>query len=131
MGSFRTRADIKAIEAETSWAERDAPRTIFEFLSATKAAHGDRPAVTFQLQSDPTARAQTVTWTDLHAQVTQAANLFRSLGVGTGDVVAYVLPNCLETVVTLLGGAVACIVNPIHPVLEAEHIAGILRKTRA
>jgi len=131
MGSFRTSADFKALEAEATWSQRDVPRTIHEFLSAAKAAHGDRPAVTFQLQSEAGARAQTLTWTALHEQVTRAANLFRSLGVGPGDVVAYVLPNCLETVITLLGGAVAGIVNPVNPLLESEQIASILRETRA
>ena len=63
--------------------------------------------------------------------MTQAANLFRALGVGEGDVVAYVLPNALETAVTLLGGAVAGIVNPINPLLEPEQISAILRETKA
>ncbi len=62
---------------------------------------------------------------------TQAANLFRSLGIGETDVVAYVLPNCNETVVTLLGGMVAGIVNPINPLLEPEQIGAILRETKA
>ena len=43
--------------------------------------------------------------------------------------VAYVLPNCNETLVTLMGGAVAGIVNPINPLLEPEQIASILRET--
>jgi fatty-acyl-CoA synthase len=33
--------------------------------------------------------------------------------------------------VVLLAGATAGIVNPINPLLEAEHIAGILRATNA
>ena len=131
MSGFRTLADIKAIEAEGSWEARGEARTLYEFISRTKAAHGHRPAVTFQLQATPGARAQTLTWGDLHGRVTQAANLFRTLGIGPGDVVAYVLPNCLETVVTLIAGAVAGIVNPINPLLEPEHIAAILRETGA
>ncbi|MBC7739562.1 MAG: AMP-binding protein, partial [Candidatus Saccharibacteria bacterium] len=131
MGVFRTQADIKAIEAEADWEARDEARTLYQFLTRAKAAHGDRPAVTFQLQASPGARAQTLTWAQLHGQVTRAANLFRSLGVGPKDVVAFVLPNSLETVVTLLGGAVAGIVSPINPLLEPAHIAGILRETGA
>ena len=131
MGSFKTLADIKAIEAEAAWADRDVGRTMYDFLSRTKAAHGGRPAITFQLQSDPGSRSQTLTWTALHGRVTQAANLFRRLGVGPSDVVAYVLPNCLETAVTLIGGAVAGIVNPVNPLLEADQIAAILRETKA
>ncbi len=64
-------------------------------------------------------------------EVTRAANLFRKLGIGEGDTVAYLLPNSLETAATLLGGAVAGVVNPINPLLDAEQIAAILRETKA
>ena len=131
MGGFSSLADIQAIEAEAEWQSRDVGKTIFDFLSRTKAKHGTRSAISFQIESGPKSRAQTLTWNALHGRVTQAANLFRSLGIGPGDVVAYVLPNCLETAVTLLGGAVAGIVNPINPLLEPDQIASILRETKA
>ena len=131
MGSFASRADLKAIEAESSWEDRDTAHSIYDFLSRTRAKHGTRPAISYQLTSGAGDRAETLTWNALHARVTQAANLFRSLGVGEGDVVAYVLPNALETAVTLLGGAVAGIVNPVNPLLEAEQISAILRETKA
>ncbi len=131
MGSFASRADLKAIEAESSWEGRDIAHSMYDFISRTRAKHGTRPAISYQLTSGPGDRAETLTWNALHAKVTQAANLFRSLGVGETDVVAYVLPNALETAVTLLGGAVAGIVNPINPLLEAEQISAILRETKA
>lgn len=131
MGSFASRADLKAIEAESTWEGRGIASSMYDFLSRTRARHGTRPAVSFQLTSGPGDAAQTLSWNDLHARVTQAANLFRSLGVGENDVVAYVLPNALETAVTLLGGAVAGIVNPVNPLLEAEQISAILRETKA
>ena len=40
-------------------------------------------------------------------------------------------PNALETAVTLLGGAIAGIVNPINPLLEPDQISAILRETKA
>ncbi len=131
MGSFANLADLKAIEAEMPWEARGMARTIYEFLSRTKGAHGARPAISYQILSGPKEKSETLTWNALHGKVTQAANLFRSLGVGERDVVAYVLPNSLETAVTLLGGAVAGIVNPINPLLEAEQISAILRETGA
>ncbi len=131
MGTFASLADLKAIESEMPWADRNLGRTMYDFLSRTKAKHGTRSAVSFQLTSGPADPAQTLTWNALHAQVTQAANLLRSLGIGEKDVVAFVLPNSLETVVTLLAGAVAGIVNPINPLLEPEQIAAILRETKA
>ncbi len=131
MGEFASRADVLAIEAEGSWAERPVARTMYQFISATAARHGARPAISYQLLSDPASKSLTYSWSELQGKVTQAANLFRSLGVAEGDVVAYVLPNCLETAVTLLGGAVAGIVNPINPLLEPEQISAILRETKA
>jgi len=131
MNQFRTRQDVKAIEAEMPWADRDIGRTMHEFLSRAAKSHGPRPAVTFQLTAGAKDRAQTLTWDGLLDHVTQAANLLRALGVGPQDVVAYVLPNALETVVTLLAGAVAGIVCPINPLLDPVHIAALLRETKA
>lgn len=131
MGYFANLADLKAIEAEMPWEDRDMPRSMHSFLRRARDAYGPRPAISFQLLSGPKDKALTLTWEALFARSTQAANLFRSLGVGKGDVVAYVLPNCLETAVVLLGGAMAGIVNPINPLLEAEQISAILRETKA
>ncbi|WP_102107873.1 acyl-CoA synthetase [Oceaniglobus roseus] len=128
---FAGAADRAAIEAEAPWDQRDLPRTMHRFMADVAARHGSRPAITFQLQSGPKDKAETLTWTQFHRQTTQAANLFRELGVGPTDVVAYLLPNCLETAVTLVGGCIAGIANPINPLLEAEQIAAILRETKA
>ncbi len=131
MGTFASLADLQAIEAESDWEARDLPASVYGFLARTAAQHGARPAVSYQLLSDPKAPSKTLTWLELQTRVTQAANLFRSLGIGEKDVVAYVMPNALETVITLLGGATAGIVNPINPLLEPEQIASILRETGA
>ncbi len=131
MGRFAGVADREAIEREMSYEERRLPATLYQFLSQTRDAHGARNAVSFQILSGPGTKAETWTWNQLLGRVTQAANLFRSLGIGEKDVVAYLLPNSLETAATLLGGAVAGIVNPINPLLEPEQIAAILRETKA
>ena len=131
MSRFGGVADRDAVEREMPWAEREVARTLYDFLGQVRDRHGARPAISFQLLAGPVDKAETLTWATLHGRVTQAANLFRSLGVGPDDVVAYVLPNATETAVTLLGGAVAGIVNPINPLLEPEQIAAILRETGA
>ena len=123
--------DCKAIEAEGPWETRDRAITLYGLLSNTAAKFPQHNAVSYQIFSGPKDKAETLTWQQLHGKVTQAANLFRSLGVGPKDVVAYVLPNCNETTITLLGGAVAGIANPINPLLEPEQIGSILRETGA
>ncbi len=132
-GSFSSFEDRNAVEAEASWDDVRAslPGSVYGLLSRTAGRHGERPAITFQMTSGPKDPAETLSWSDLHHKVTQAANLFRSVGIGEGDTVAYVLPNCTETAVALLGGMTAGIVNPVNPLLTPEHIAGILRETGA
>jgi fatty-acyl-CoA synthase len=129
--TFASVAERDAIEAEMPWEARGVPTTLYGQLEKTAKAHPDRPAVSYQLLSGPGDPAETLSWRELFERSTQAANLFRSLGIGENDVVAYVLPNCTEAVCALLGGAVAGIVNPINPLLEPEQIAAILRETNA
>lgn len=129
--TYATLADREAIINEMPWEQRDVPTTTYQLLSGTAAKFPSRPAITFQLFSDPAAKAETLSWKELQEKSCQTANLFRSLGVGENDVVAYLLPNATETILTYLGGQIAGVVNPINPLLDAEHIGGILRETNA
>ncbi|SDI63168.1 acyl-CoA synthetase [Lutimaribacter saemankumensis] len=129
--AFASVQDSVSIENEMPWAERDVPTTLHQMLRQTKDKFGKNKAVTFQLLSGPDDKAETLSWDELYARTCQAANLFRSLKVGEDDVVAMVMPNCNETVLTILGGAIAGIINPINPLLEPEQIAAILRETNA
>lgn len=131
MTRFASVADRDRIEAEMPYAERDLPRTMYRFLTQTRERFPERQAIGFQLLSDPRGLACRLTWTELHERVTETANLFRQLGIGPTDTVAYVLPNCPEAPVALLAGATAGIVNPINPLLDPEQIASILRETNA
>lgn len=124
-------ADRDAVENAMPYDARGNARTIYEFLSQTADRFPDRPAVSFQLLSGPRDHAVTLNWRELRERVTETANLLRKLGIGPTDTVAYLLPNTIETPVVLLAGMTAGIVNPINPLLEAEHIAGILRATNA
>ncbi|WP_299361740.1 acyl-CoA synthetase [uncultured Paracoccus sp.] len=124
-------ADRDRIEAQAPYDQRDIPPTIYQLLTRTRDRFGPRPALSYQLLSDPHSRSCTLTWDELHQRVTETANLLHLLGIGPGDTVAYLLPNCPEAAVVLLAGATAGIVNPINPLLDPEQIASILRETRA
>lgn len=131
MVRFATVEDVTQIARDMPWPESQPASTVYELLSRTRDRHGALNATSFQMFSGPRDPAETLTWDELHGRVTQAANMFRALGVKETDTVAYVLPNCTETVVTLLGGMVAGIAAPINPLLEPEQIAAILRETNA
>ncbi|MCR9127436.1 MAG: acyl-CoA synthetase [Rhodobacteraceae bacterium] len=129
--SYMGMEDRIRIESEADWDKRVLPVTLYQMLSETADKFPDHDAVSYQLLSGPTDKAETLSWKTLHGQISQAANMFRSMGIGEKDVVAYVLPNCNETILTLLGGCVAGIANPINPLLEPEQIGAILRETKA
>ena len=129
--TFAGIADRDAIENEMSWESRDFASTLYGMLSNTAEKFPSHKAISYQIFSDPKSKADTLTWSQLKDRTTQCANMLRDLGIGPTDVVAYVLPNATETVIALLGGATAGIVNPINPLLDAEQIGAILRETNA
>ena len=131
MSRFATVADRDAVQAEKPYEDRDEPKTMHAFLDRVAKRTPNGKAVSFQLLSDPKSKSETLTWAQLQSEAIRAANLFRRLGVGETDAVAYVLPNSNETAIALLGGMIAGIINPINPLLDAEHIAGIINETGA
>lgn len=52
--------------------------------------------------------------------------MFHALGVGSGDVVSFLLPLLPEAFITLFGAEAAGIANPVNPLLEPHQIAEIL-----
>jgi acyl-CoA synthetase (AMP-forming)/AMP-acid ligase II len=127
---WSTLADKQAIEA-VPLADRLPAGTVYAMLLKTAAAHPHRPAISFQIKSGSQDKAETLDWTRLADQVTRTANLLRGLGIGEGDVVAYLLPNCNEAALALLGGMTAGIVAPVNPLLDVAQIAAILRELGA
>jgi acyl-CoA synthetase (AMP-forming)/AMP-acid ligase II len=128
---FRNPQDILDLENKMPLDEALDSATVYQRLCKTRDLYPDRPAVSFQLKSNANSKATTLSWTELTSKVTQAANLFRSLGVGPKDAVAYLLPTTHETLITLMGGMTSGIVAPINPTLEPESIAALLRETNA
>lgn len=128
--SIATLADKHAIEAAPVEAQWSAG-SIHSMLVETARAHPDNPAIAFQLRGGAAEPVTTLSWARFLAEVNRVANLLRSLGVGPGDTVAYLLPNLPETAVALIAGMTAGIVAPINPLLEPEQISSLLRETKA
>ena len=110
--------------------DRGVPKTLYGMLSRAVQNYPNHDAVSYQIFSGPKDKAETFSWKELFDKSTQAANMFRSLGINETDVVAYVLPNANETLFSLLG-AQFLEVAPINPLLDTEQIAAILRETDA
>lgn len=123
-------ADVQAQNA-IPLASRYSERSTFELLQASAAAHADRPALTFLLRGTLDEEPIVYRYREFFARVTQAANAFNRLGLGPGDVVAYLLPNLPQTHFTIWGGETAGRVAAINPLLESSQILQILRAVRA
>ncbi len=116
---------------DKSYSEQDVPSNYLDSLNLLAESKPNDPAFSFQLMSGAKDPAVTLTWLQSRDRTIQAANAFHKLGVDNDNSVAYLLPNCQEVVVCALGGAIAGVVSAVNPVISAEHIAGILRESKA
>lgn len=121
-----TGALLRAFEA-TPYDERIAAQSTYEALQLGAARDPDAPALHFLPNADPGETPLTLNYRQFMAGVTQAANLFQALGVGTNDVVSFLLPLLPESFMSLFGAQAAGIANPVNPLLEPAQIAEILR----
>lgn len=127
---IRTLRDVEALES-VPFAERCPVSSTYEVLRQSANRFPDRPALIFLRQGLADEDAHVVRYADLYARVTQAANTFSRLGIGAGDVVAFVLPNLPETHYAIWGGEAAGIVAAINPILEPRQILDILAAVNA
>ncbi len=119
-------ADIEAFE-QTPVEERLNFFNTYDLLKHGAAIDPAATAISFFLSGDQYDQPMTVSYADLLANITRAANLFHDLGIGPKDVVSYLLPNLPHTHYVLWGGEAAGIVNPINPLLEPATIAHICK----
>jgi acetyl-CoA synthetase len=80
----------------------------------------NRPAIVWEGEGGDT---RTLTYAELHAQVNQAANALRSLGLGKGDAVGIFMPMVPEIVVALL--AIAKIGGIILPLFSGYGVDAV------
>lgn len=68
------------------------------------------------------------TFTELSARVNRLSNALRSLGLGKGDKLAVVMPNCEDVLVTYWAGIqVGLVLVPLSPLLRGPALASLLR----
>ena len=119
-------ADLAAFE-QIPYADRIAAASTFEAIKLGAACNPDGPAIQFLPSASPEDTPIVITFTQLIARVTQAANMFHALGIGANDTVSFLLPLLPQSFFTLFGAQAAGIANPVNPLLEAHQIAEILQ----
>ena len=92
--------------------------SLIEMLETSVAESGDRVAIDFF--------GHTTTYRQLGDQISRVAEGLRRLGVGRGDRVAVVLPNCPQHVVAFYAilrlGAIVVEHNPLYTARELRHM---------
>src|SRR5579872_3398508 len=126
---FSSDADIRAFE-EIPYADRIAAQSTYDAIRLGAAHNPEAPAIQFLPNADPADTPIVISHGDFIGRVTQAANMFHTLGVGSDDVVSFLLPLLPEAFITLFGAEAAGIANPVNPLLEPHQIAEILEAAR-
>lgn len=120
----RTIADVEEFE-KVPFDERCKITNTYDLLKHGAAIDPDAVAISFFLSGDTYASPQRISYRELIAKITQAANFFHDLGIGPGDVVSYLLPNLPETHYVLWGAEAAGIVNPLNLLLGPSMIRDV------
>ena len=127
--SFATDAEVRAFE-QVPYADRIAAASTYDAIRLGACRNPDAPAIQYLPNADPADTPIVITHSDFVARVTQAANMFHALGVGSDDVVSFLLPLLPEAFITLFGAEAAGIANPVNPLLEPHQITEILEAAR-
>jgi len=128
MSGISSLADVLALEAQHG---PTLPSSTYEMIGAAARTHPGAPALSFFQRVEDHAQPQVWTYETLFARITATANFFHELGVGHGDVVAFVLPNLPQTHLVIWGGQAAGIAFAINPLLEPAAIVGLLKSGQA
>jgi len=100
-------------------------------LQRSASLFGDKCAI-LQLHSDSLdAPATRISYQAMLEGVQQAANLFRSLGVGEEDAVVLLLPSMVEAHYALWGAEIAGRACPINFMLEPDHLIELVQASGA
>ncbi|MCP3963933.1 MAG: acyl-CoA synthetase [bacterium] len=122
--------DVLALERKAPWEEVLSAQSTYELIAGAAADRPEATAITFLATGDPDEEPVRITYRQLIGRITQAANLFHALGVGSDDVVSFLLPHLPQTHYAMWGAGAAGIANPINFLLQPDQIADLLNAAR-
>jgi fatty-acyl-CoA synthase len=99
----------------------------YGLIAGSAAKWPDGPALVYLQAADDEGSLRSWSYSELARDIRRAANLFRSLGVKRGDAVALLAPHTPGAQIALWGAQLAGCAFPINYLLNAEHIAHLLR----
>jgi fatty-acyl-CoA synthase len=130
LGDIRSIADVEALEA-FPYDDLITARSVYDLFLNTARFCGNRPSVTVLRSAEPSDIEVTLSHSELLRQITKAANLFTSLGVGEDDVIAIVSKTHGPIPALVWGAETAGIVSCLNYLLAREVLVEILRREAA
>jgi fatty-acyl-CoA synthase len=127
---YRHPSDIAAIE-QVPLSERGLPDSTYHLASRAAELWPARPAMSVLPDASRWTEPTVITFASLMAQIHAFANALSRCGIGRGDAVAIIAPNCAELTVTLLAAEIAGIAAPINPGLSTEQMAELISASNA
>ncbi len=127
---IRNLTDIEALELQAYESVVPA-RSTYELIALAARRFPLREAFRCLPDGDLATAPRRITYAALIDNINRAANLFSSLGVGPDDAVAILAPNMPETQYALWGAQVAGRACPINYLLQPDHIAALLKASKA
>ena len=121
----------RAADERVTSASRLSVGSTYELIREAATNHPDRTAIEVLAEGEQLDRPGHLSYGRLLRAIHQTANLLADLGVESGDVIALLLPNLLETHLLLWGGQAAGVVCPINPWLPVEQIIALLQVAKA
>jgi long-chain acyl-CoA synthetase len=99
-------------------------RTLVDYLAQHAREHGGDPALIFE--------GKRISWAELERLSDAFAAALVELGVGAGDRVALILPNCPQFLIAEFGAwKVGAVVAPLNPVYTEQELATLLASSGA
>ncbi len=103
------------------------PTTVYKAFQTTAAKFTTKDALIVQPLGDPLGDGQHITYGELLKKTNQCANMFLRAGLTPAETVTHLLPPSAQGFYTLLGAEAVGIVNAVNPMLEPDHILGIMK----
>lgn len=125
---YHSPSDLEEIE-RVPLEDRALPATTYDLLVHAARRRPDAPALVVMPDAAHWQESVTTTFADLLADVHRQANVLHSLGIGRGDVVTVISPNCAALVSATLASQLAGVVAPVNGDLSADHVAQLVRRT--
>ncbi|MBE7637663.1 acyl-CoA synthetase [Sneathiella sp. P13V-1] len=127
---FRGIEDVKKFEEipEENWLRNN---TVYDAFCETAERFPTKDALIIQPMGDPLGEGKHITFRELKGKIHQTANMFLEAGLAPDESVTNLLPLTAEAYYTLFAAESVGIINSVNPMLEPEHIVGIMQAAKS